>query len=98
MNVLNPSSIQGYRRSSEPTIIGNHSWPNSCVSTQYWSSRFSIAGTNVSIGYSMPSTRPSTVVAWGHGYFPHVSLKCLIVNQAILLASSHGVAPGRYMV
>src|SRR5437773_3179106 len=52
-------------------------------------------GTNVSIGYSIPSTSPSTVVACGQGYVPHVSLKCLIVNHAILFASSHGVAPGR---
>ena len=36
----------------------------------------SIDGTKVSIGYSMPSIRPSTVVAWGQGYFPHVSEKC----------------------
>src|SRR5437879_12352289 len=50
------------------------------------------------MGYSMPSTSPSTVVACGQGYIPHVSLKCLIVNHAILLASSHGVAPGRYRV
>src|SRR6266496_6337453 len=98
MKVLNPSSIHGYRRSSEPTIIGNHSCPNSWVSTQYWSSRFSIDGTKVSIGYSIPSIRPSTVVAWGQGYRPQVSLKCLIVNHAILLASSHGVASGRYSV
>ena len=65
------------------------------MSTQNWSSRFSIDGTNVSIGYSIPSTSPSTVVACGQGYVPHVSLKCLIVNHAILFASSHGVAPGR---
>jgi len=65
------------------------------VSTQYWSSRFSMDGTNVSIGYSIPSIRPSTVVACGHGYIPHVSLKCLIVNHAIRFASSHGVALGR---
>src|ERR1051325_9451864 len=55
-------------------------------------------GTNVSIGYSIPSIRPSTVVACGQGYLPQVSLKCLMVNHAILLASSHGVASGRYSV
>src|ERR1051326_2630767 len=54
--------------------------------------------TNVSIGYSIPSIRPSTVVACGQGYIPQVSLKCLMVNHAILLASSHGVASGRYSV
>src|SRR2546427_6302516 len=68
--------------------MGNHSCPNSWVSTQYWSSRFARDGTNVSIGYSMPSTSPSTVVACGHGYMPHLSLKCLIVNHAIRFASS----------
>jgi len=52
-------------------------------------------GTKVSIGYSIPSIRPSTVVACGQGYIPQVSLKCLIVNHAIRLASSHGAASGR---
>ena len=75
--------------------MGNHSCPNSWVSTQYWSSRFARDGTNLSIGYSMPSTSPSTVVACGHGYMPHLSLKCLIVNHAIRFASSHGAALGR---
>src|ERR1043166_5376217 len=55
-------------------------------------------GTNVSIGYSIPSIRPSPVVACGQGYIPQVSLKCLMVNHAILLAFSHGVASGRYSV
>src|SRR6266853_426296 len=54
-----------------------------------------MAGTNVSMGYSIPSTSPSTVVACGHGYIPHVSLKCLMVNHAIRFASSHGAALGR---
>src|SRR5262245_10854469 len=46
----------------------------------------------------MPSIRPSTVVACGQGYGPHVSLKWRIVNRAIRFASSHGVASGRYSV
>src|SRR5882757_7355044 len=29
INVLKPSSIQGYLRSLEPTIMGNQLWPNS---------------------------------------------------------------------
>jgi len=47
--------------------MGNHSCPNSCIMSQNWSSRFGSAGTNVIIGYSMPSTKPSHVVAWGQG-------------------------------
>jgi len=67
MKVLKPSSIHGYSLSFEPTIIGNHSCPNSCAITHCWSSRMGLLGVKVSIGYSIPSMGPSTVVAWDQG-------------------------------
>src|SRR5215510_819047 len=64
--VFKPSSIQAYRRSFEPTIIGNHWCPCSWSSVENTDGEFSAAyPTMTNMGYSMPATGPATVVACG---------------------------------
>ena len=65
MNVLNPSSIHAYSRSFEPTIIGNHWWPSSCVVTPNKPRPPERSPQNTIIGYSMPATGPATLIAVG---------------------------------
>ena len=65
MNVLNPSSIHAYSLSFEPTIMGNHSWPNSCVVRLNRRRPPVRSPQNTSIGYSIPPTGPATLIAVG---------------------------------
>ena len=67
MKVLNPSSIQAWRRSLLPTIIGNHSWPCSCAMVPKTSCSLPPPCTMTNIGYSIPPTGPATLVACGYG-------------------------------
>ena len=65
MNVLNPSSIQAWRRSSEPTIMGNQLWPSSWSTTPNrpkWRLR---TDEKWIIGYSMPPMWEATEIATG---------------------------------
>ncbi len=55
-------------RSLEPTSIGNHMWPISCVTTLYKSYLSALLLSIASIGYSIPLIGPSTALIWGHGY------------------------------
>ena len=65
MKVLNPSSIQAYNRSFDPTIMGNHSWPSSCVVTPNRARSPARCPQNTIIGYSIPPTGPATLIAVG---------------------------------
>src|ERR1043165_3934311 len=67
---VSPSSIQAYRRSSEPTCIGNHMCPNSWTITDWRDSVSRGPPMQVNIGYSMPvhDTGPSIAVICGYGY------------------------------
>ena len=66
-NWVSPSSIQGNRFSSEPTSIGNHMWPISCVVTSYIPRVSHCPPMQVIMGYSMPphDVGPSTAVMCG---------------------------------
>src|ERR1035437_163025 len=65
MNVLNPSSIHGYLRSLEPTIIGNQLWPNSWLVTPHKPPALLFHEQKTIPGYSIPPTTPATLVAEG---------------------------------
>src|SRR5579871_3037325 len=71
IKVLNPSSIHAYFLSLDPTIIGNHVWPNSWLVTPYRSNFEAFAEQNTMPGYSMPPTIPATLTAQGYGYSNH---------------------------
>src|SRR5665647_3515664 len=75
INVLKPSSIQGYRLSSLPTIIGNQLCPISCAVTQYNSPALSFQPSNTMPGYSIPPAIPASLMATGYGYTNHFSEK-----------------------
>ena len=95
MKVLKPSSIHGYSRSFEPTIIGNHWWPNSCAITHCWSSRVGLFGREREHGVLHPLDRTfdaSSRATRDSGY--HCSLKYLIASRPILLTSGHLSAVG----
>ena len=68
MNVLKPSSCHMCTRSFEPTIIGYHMCPISCVTTLYRSYLSALLASIATIGYSMPLIGPSTAVICGYGY------------------------------
>src|ERR1700761_3870543 len=68
MKVLKPSSINALRRSFDPTIIGNQSWPISCAVTQKRKAPLSGMPSKTMPGYSMPVEKPATLIAAGHGY------------------------------
>src|SRR5471030_1413333 len=65
MNVLNPSSIQAYLRSFEPTIIGNQLCPNSWFVTSHKAPPWLSNPQKTIPGYSIPPTLPATLVATG---------------------------------
>jgi len=65
MKLLNPSSIQGYSRSFDPTTIGNHWWPSSWVVTPNKPRSPARCPQNTIIGYSIPPTGPATLIAVG---------------------------------
>src|SRR3954470_7222750 len=69
MKVLKPSSCHMCIRSFEPTIIGNHMCPISCVTTLYRSYLSALLFSIARIGYSMPLIGPSTALMCGHGYW-----------------------------
>ena len=71
MKVLRPSSIPGKFPLIEPTIIGNHVWPNSCVITSHSSFFFALQSQKTIPGYSIPPATPATFTAAGYGYSYH---------------------------
>src|SRR5690348_1613338 len=71
MNVLNPSSINAWRRSFDPTIIGNQSCPISCAVTQNRNDPLSGMPSNTIPGYSIPVENPATLTAADQGYGYH---------------------------
>src|ERR1700712_1702286 len=68
MKVLIPSSIQGSRRSSEPTIIGNHECPISWAEMKNRVLALSSMPSKTMPGYSMPVAGPATLMALVQGY------------------------------
>ena len=60
MKVLNPSSINAFRRSFDPTIIGNQVWPISCAEIQNSVLSLSSMPSKMMPGYSMPVEKPAT--------------------------------------
>src|SRR4051812_49572953 len=67
MKVLKPSSIQAWRRSSKPTIIGNQLWPISCALIQNSGLGGASMSSKTRPGYSMPAAGPATLIAAGPG-------------------------------
>src|SRR6201999_2266234 len=71
IKVLKPSSIQPYRRSFDPTIIGNQVWPNSWSFTPHKLPFLALYPQKTIPGYSIPPTIPATAVAAGYGNSYH---------------------------
>ena len=96
MKVLKPSSCHMCIRSLEPTIIGNHMCPISCVTTLYSSYLSALLFSIATIGYSMPLIGPSTAVICGYGYVNQRSEYSMIDMRDMSAASFHvSIALGR---
>ena len=89
MNVLKPSSCHMCTRSFEPTIIGNHMCPISCVTTLYRSYLSLLLFSIATIGYSMPLIGPSMAVICGYGYSSQRSEYSMIDMRDMSAASFH---------
>src|SRR6185437_8983305 len=91
--VLMPSSIHAYRRSFEPTTMGNHWCPCS------WSRVLKIdAGsllpyeTITNIGYSIPPTGPATDVDCGYGK-RNQSCEYVLIDHRVCSAADSQARP-----
>ncbi len=93
MKVLKPSSINALRRSLEPTIIGNQSWPISCAVIQNSVLPLSSMPSKTMPGYSMPVEKPATLIAAGHGYGNHCFEKRSTVSFTYSVERPHASSP-----
>ena len=93
IKVLKPSSMNACRRSFDPTIMGNQSWPISCAVTQNRKSSLSSMPSKTMPGYSMPVEKPATLTAFGHSYGYQCFEKCSTVFFTYSVDLSHLLGP-----
>src|SRR5580698_2043982 len=93
MNVLKPSSMNAFRRSLDPTTIGNHVCPISCAEIQNSCLPLSGMPSNTMPGYSIPVENPATLIAAGQGYGNHFSEKCSTECLSTAVDCPHAASP-----